>query len=171
MCKAIATAIDSIFIDRNIIKTFSITPLPNGLSDHNVQLLTLSNISILNSSSSSVTRRSINEYTTMEFKMNLRCEYWADVFNLNDDLNSIFSNFLNTYLRIFNNNFPYKTFVSTHTRQPWLKPGIKVSSTCKRELYWLSRNIDDLELTRYYKKYCKVFTEVINLAKHRYYKN
>jgi hypothetical protein len=44
-----------------------------------------------------------------------------------------------------------------------------VSCARKRELYLLSRNIDDLELTRYYKKYCKVLTEVIKLAKHCYY--
>jgi hypothetical protein len=112
------------------MKAFSIIPLPNGLSDHDAQLITLSNISFLNSSSSSLTRRSIDQYTIMEFKMNLSFEYWADVFNMNDDLNAIF----NTYLRIFNNSFPYKMFVSTHTRQPCLTTGIKVSCTRKREL-------------------------------------
>jgi hypothetical protein len=105
----------------------------------------------------------------MEFKKNLSYEYWADVFNINDDLNAMFNNFLNSYIRIFNNRFPYKKFISIHTSQPWLTIGIKVSCARKRELYLLSRNIDDLELTRYYKKYCKVLTEVIKLAKHCYY--
>jgi hypothetical protein len=82
----------------------------------------------------------------MEFKKNLSYEYWA-VFNINDDLNVMFNNFLNSYIRIFNNSFPYKKSVSIHTSQPWLTTG---------ELYLLSRNTDDLQLTRYYKKYCKV---------------
>jgi hypothetical protein len=84
----------------------------------------------------------------MEFKRNLSYEYWADVFNINDDLNVMFINFLNCYIRTFNNSFLYKKSVSVHTSQPWLTTGIKVSCARKRELYLLSRNIDDLELTR-----------------------
>jgi hypothetical protein len=70
-----ATTIDNIFINRNTNETFSITSLPNGLSDHDAQLLILSNTSFLNSSSSSVTRRLINEHTIIEFKKSLSCEY------------------------------------------------------------------------------------------------
>jgi hypothetical protein len=40
-----ATAIDNIFINRNTNETFSIILLPNRLSDHDAQLLTLSNMS------------------------------------------------------------------------------------------------------------------------------
>jgi hypothetical protein len=105
----------------------------------------------------------------MEFKNNLSYECWSDVFNINDDLNVMFNNFLNTFLRIFNNSFPYNKFKLTHTKQPWLTTGIKVSCVLKREIYLLSRNLDDSELTRYYKNYCKILTEVIKLAKQRYY--
>jgi hypothetical protein len=158
----LATAIDNIFINRNINKTFSIIPLPNGLSDHDAQLLTLSRAHFLNFSSSSVTRQLINDHTITEFKNNLSTEYWADIFNIDDDINTMFNNFLNTYLRIFNNSFPCKKFILSHTNQPWLTTGIKVSCFRKRELYLLSRN---LELTRYYKNYCKILKEVIKLAK------
>jgi hypothetical protein len=47
--------------------------------------------------------------------------------------------------------------------------GIEVACDHKRELYLLRRNINDLELTRYFMKYCKVLAEVIKLAKHCYY--
>jgi hypothetical protein len=128
-----ATLIDNIFINRNTNKTFSITPLPNGLSDHDAQLLTLSRAPFLNFSSSSVTRRLINDNTIIEFKNNLSTEYWADIFNINDDINTMFNNFINTYLRIFNNSFPCKKFILSHRNQPWLTTGIKVSRFRKRE--------------------------------------
>jgi hypothetical protein len=117
------------------------------------------------SSSSFVTRRLINEHTTIKFKNNLGYECWAHVFNIN----VMFNNFLNTFLRIFNNSFPYNKFILTHTKQPWLTIGIKVSCIHKRELYLLSRNLNDSELTRYYKNYCKILTEVMKLAKQCYY--
>jgi hypothetical protein len=44
-----------------------------------------------------------------------------------------------------------------------------VSCARKRELYAPCRNTDNLELTRHYKKYCKVLTDVIKLAKKCYY--
>jgi hypothetical protein len=106
----LATEIDNIFINRNINKTFSIIPLHNGLSDHNAQLLILGTPPFLNYSSSFVTRRLITEHTTIELMNNLSTEYWAEVFNVNYVINIMFNNFLSTYLRIFNNSFPYKEF-------------------------------------------------------------
>ena len=100
--KTLATAIENIFINRNIYTIFTVTPLPNGLSDYDAQLLALRIAPFLNSFSFYVTRRSINEYSMKEFKNNLSYEYWADVFNINEDVNIMFNNFLNTLLRIFN---------------------------------------------------------------------
>jgi hypothetical protein len=68
----------------------------------------LNNILFLNPPNYPIIRRVINEYTILEFKMSLSCVSWADVFNINDDVNLMFSNFVNTYLRIFNHSSPYK---------------------------------------------------------------
>jgi hypothetical protein len=66
-----ATAIDNVFINRSTKEKFSVNSLPNGFSDHDAQLLTLSNTAYLNSSSFSVIRRLINQQIIMEFTMNL----------------------------------------------------------------------------------------------------
>jgi hypothetical protein len=84
-----ANAIDNFFIDRHRNETYSITSLPNGLSDHDAQILTLNNILLVSSTRSVVIRRLINEYTIMEFKMNLSYESWNDVFSIDDDVSSI----------------------------------------------------------------------------------
>jgi hypothetical protein len=90
----LATAIDNSFIYRHINLTYSITSLPNGLWDHDAQILTLNNILLLSSALSVVIGRLINEYTIMEFKMNLSYESWDDVFDLDDDVSLMFNNSL-----------------------------------------------------------------------------
>jgi hypothetical protein len=44
-----------------------------------------------------------------------------------------------------------------------------VSCACKRELYLLSRNTNNPDLIRYYKKYCTVLIDLIKLANKCYY--
>jgi hypothetical protein len=66
-----ATAIDNFLIDKHRNEISSITSLPNGLSDHDAQLLSLNNILLLESSSYPVIRRLITEHTIQEFKINL----------------------------------------------------------------------------------------------------
>jgi hypothetical protein len=101
----------------------------------------------------------------MEFGMMLIHESWDDVFNIRDDVNLMFNNFLNTYIRVFNHSYPYKMYFPNQKTQSWITTRIKVSCAHKRELYRLSRQTQNPELIRYYKKYCKVLTEVIKMAK------
>jgi hypothetical protein len=105
-----ATAIDNFIIDKHRNEIFSINSLPNGLSDHDAQILTLNNIKLLNPSNYPVIRRDINEFTISEFKLNLNYESWAEGFTIDDDVNTMFNNFLNTYLIIFNHSFPHKKY-------------------------------------------------------------
>jgi hypothetical protein len=107
----------------------------------------------------------MTEHTIQEFKMNLSYESWTDIFNISDDVNLMFNSFINTYIRIFNQSFPYKKYTSKLTNQKWITNGIKVSCVHKRKLYMLSRNTDNPEIAIYYKKYCKVLYAVIKLAK------
>jgi hypothetical protein len=161
-----ATAIDNFFINKSIDKNFLITSMTNELSDHDAQILILNNFLFPNLLNYPITRRVINECTIMEFDIRHSHESWDDVFNIRDDVNLMFSNFLNTYIRVFNHSFPYKMyFPNQKKKQPWITTGIKVSCAHKRELYRLSRQTQNLEIIGYYKKYCKVLTEVIKVAK------
>jgi hypothetical protein len=45
--------------------------------------------------------------------------------------------------------------------KPWITPGIKISSLRKRELYLLYRSTKDSKLKNYYKRYCRILSDVI----------
>jgi hypothetical protein len=49
--------------------------------------------------------RKIDKFLVSDFKIKLSYESWPNIFT-DDDVNKIFNNFLNTYLRIFYSNFP-----------------------------------------------------------------
>jgi hypothetical protein len=81
----------------------------NALFDHDVQLLIIKN----------------NDQFFLNFKMQLSCEMWDDVFSGND-VGTIFNSFLNIYLRIFHSSFPLKKYCSNLKTNNWITPGIIV---------------------------------------------
>ena len=95
----------------------------------------------------------------------LNFENWQDVF-FEDNVNFIFNNFLSTYLRISYANFQITKSKSNQNSKPWLKNGIRISSANKRKLYLTYRNNN---LKKYYKKYCKILTNIIIAAKRLHY--
>jgi hypothetical protein len=100
------------------------------------------------------------------FKDLLSYENWEDVF-LEENVNIIFNNFLNTYLRIFNTCFPTIITHASQKLKPWLTTGIRTSCENKRKLYESDRNNRDLN--EYYKKYCKILSAVIIAAKKKHF--
>jgi len=86
-----------------------------------------------------------------------------------EDVNTVFNNFLSTYLRIFNSSFPLQTVYITHNNKPWITAGIKTSCQHKRELYLISRDSDNSKLKAHYKSYCLILSKVIKAAKQLYY--
>jgi hypothetical protein len=89
------------------IKTI-IGPYYNGLSDHDALMLTLSNPSHKPSKFGWVRiGRYYNDSSIREFKLNLSYENMENVSDseCDNDVNIIFNNFLNTYLRIFCTSF------------------------------------------------------------------
>ena len=79
------------------------------MSDHDAQILRLPDVSIPNYGNELYTYRQINEYSLNEFQNNLSHETWQNVFSNDDkDTNTIFNNFLDTFLKIFNASFPVK---------------------------------------------------------------
>jgi hypothetical protein len=69
-------------------------------------------------------RRVINEFSLLDFQINLSYELWNDIFTDND-VDIIFNNFLNTYLRIVNSCFQIIKSQCTYIHKSWITPGIK----------------------------------------------
>jgi hypothetical protein len=61
-----------------------------------------------------------------------------------------------------------KIHYTPHTKA-WLTQGIKISSINKRKLFLNSQNSNDNK--KHYKKYCRILTDVIKLAKKIHYNN
>jgi hypothetical protein len=153
-------------IDKHKNTNFTINPLPNGLSDHEAQILILHNIKIQNSRTPHRSKRLINEFIIPEFKLSY--ESWDEIFT-EDSVDSVFNSFLNTYLRIFYHSFPLKKSYHNHNNKAWITTGIKISSQHKRDLYLLCRGTKNPKLKSYYKTYCGILSEVIKTAKKLHY--
>ena len=90
---------------------------------------------------------------------------------MQEDVNTVFNNFLNTYLWIFNSSFPLQKIYSTHNNKPWVTTGIKTSCQHKRELYFISTDSNNYKLKAHYTSYCLILSKVIKAAKQLYYNN
>jgi hypothetical protein len=103
-------------------ENFTICPFVNGLSDHDAQILTTKNINIPNQIHYTRTIRKINKYSIAEFMTNLSYESW-DIIFIDDDVDTIFNYFLNTYLRIFYSSFPLRNVQSKSSNKEWITTG------------------------------------------------
>jgi len=89
------TVIDNIFIHKSKNTNFTINPLPNGLLDHDAQIMILHNIKTKNLKVHHYNKGLINEFTIPEFKLNLIYESWEENFT-EDIVDSIFNSFVGT---------------------------------------------------------------------------
>jgi hypothetical protein len=95
----------------------------------------------------------------------LSYENWGNIFAL-DNVNNMFSSFLDSYLNIFYSSFPLKrVLIANKSYNKWITPGILISCKRKRELFLAYRNSSNLDLINYYKKYCSILSAVINPLK------
>jgi len=130
-----------------------------------LQLLTLNDLVQPVRDSKHCYIRNINKLTIAEFQALLSEELWEDLFE-NSDVNTMFKNFLNTYLRCFNACFLKVNISKTYlTRSRWITNGIKISCKRKKELFVLCKITNNYNLKLYYKKYCLILTKVIRKAK------
>ena len=166
-----ATAIDNIFIDISQFESYSVTPILNGLSDYDAQLLIISMDYSHMPIQKSKTVRIMNKYRISYFINKLCNKSWDTIFNSNN-VNAMFNSFLNIYLRIFFSSFPPKRVLNRNNNDnnTWITLGIKTSCRHKRELYLAYRNSNNLELKSPYQVYCKILSNVIKKAKRIYYK-
>ena len=136
------------FIDNR--RSYTIKPCLNGLSDHDGQILTLLKLPIPHSNINYIYTRRTGNNTIADFQLQLSYEQWDDVFG-NNNVNEIFNNFLNTYLRCYYSNFAKKVFKTQHNYKHWITSGIKTSCKRKRELSFLCRLSNDTNLKINYK--------------------
>ena len=155
--------IDNIYIDTNRFN-FSVYPLTNGLSDHDAQVINLSNILCSSPEQLSSYIRRTDNNTVWKFTELLSYEIWEDVFQ-DSNVNIIFNNFCSIYLRIFNTSFPIKKIQESLKHKSWLTSGIRTSCANKRKLYVTYRSSNDLNFKIYYKKYCKILSSMIAVTK------
>ena len=93
-------------------------------------------------------------------------ELWQNVFeNDNNDVDSNFNYFLNTYLHIFYSCFPRISAKKTATNKQWITKGIINSCKRKKELFLLTRNNNDVQLKECYMRYSEILSKVIRTAK------
>jgi hypothetical protein len=149
VCSNSSTAIHDIFINKHKNKNYIIYPWINGLSDHDGQIMTIYNVTHKVVKNQIHTHRIINESSTLDFQINLSYELWDDIF-IDSDVDTIFYNFLNTFLRIFNSCFRISKSRTTSNNKLWVTSGIKKSCVTKRELYIWTRNNNDPSLRAHY---------------------
>ncbi|PNF34798.1 hypothetical protein B7P43_G03730 [Cryptotermes secundus] len=167
-CTTTQTLIDNIFIDITKFENYLISPVFNGLSDHDGQLLFVHQKEIRKERTNCNCKIiwTFNNCSLNDFKLSLSFETWETVFNAdNNNIDSVFNNFVDVYLQIFNACFPKKKTYEHFSSKQWLTTGIKTSCRRKRELYLLAKFHDNENLKQYYKSYCKILTKVINEAK------
>jgi ribosomal protein L33 len=156
------TTIDNIFIDKKKLNT-KVYPIINGISDHDAQLAILLNLSCP-SKTPPVYSRVINNLSLNNFVELLSYESWETIFS-NDDVDTIFNFFLDTYLKIFQSCFLVKRKLISFNSKPCITHGIKISCANKKKLYETTKHRNDPSLRLYYKKYCKILTSTIQASK------
>jgi hypothetical protein len=94
-------------------------PFINGLSDHDAQIIAFTDISTRIPKQSFSLIRKVDNNTIRNFVYLLSYENWENVF-LEENVNIIYNNFVNTYLRIFCASFPLVKLKNSQNSKPWL---------------------------------------------------
>ena len=157
------TAIDNVFLDVSGFHDYVVTPYPNGLSDHDAQILAFRALYPGQSPGTKFARK-VDQQTISDFVFALSNESWSNIFN-SDVVNLMYSSFLNIYLRIFHASFPLTRVTSLNKCNRWITTGIQTSCKLKGELFILNRSLNNPVLKQYYKKYCNILVKVIREAK------
>jgi len=128
-----ATAIDKVFIDVSWFHDCVVSPFPNGLSDHDTQILTFS-ARYPKQPICIKTVRKVDQQKISDFLLHLSNESWSTVFNT-EDVNLMLNSFLDTYLKIFNTSFPLTKVINQNKGNLWITPGILTSCKRKRDCF------------------------------------
>jgi hypothetical protein len=162
-----SSSIDNVFIYLSGFHDYTVFPFPNGLSDHDAQILALRSL-YPGQSPGAKFERIVDQQTATDFIFALSNESWSNTFNA-DDVNQMYNSFLNTFLRIFYASFPLTRVANKNKGNQWITPGILISCKRKRELFLLLRSTNNPILNQYYKKYYNILMKVIREVKRMTY--
>ena len=162
------TSIDNIFLDKKSLKSQAY-PLINGLSDHDAQLVVISNPTQSLAKSTVIYKKVLDKTSVQKLIKSLSIVSWEVVFS-NDDINTTFNSFLDIYLKLIHSSFPRKRIKLNLVRsKPWLSRGIKISCEKKKNYYQIQKYSKDTNFNKYYKKYCKILKSTIELSKKKHF--
>jgi hypothetical protein len=88
---------------------------------------------------------------------------------MEEDVNIIYNNFVNTYVRIFYASFPLVKVSNSKNLKSWLTKCTITSCLNKRRLYLNYRKSNNPTLKEHYKRYCQILSKVITAAKRLHY--
>jgi hypothetical protein len=129
----LSTAIDNVFIDNARLSCSYTSPIVNGLSDHDAQFLTISNITMeVDLAPLKWRTRIVNDETTAQFKHLLDNEMWEPVFE-NRDTNYKCNSFQFMFLKVFEASFPVQN-KHVGEKKNWIMQGNKIS--CRHKIIY-----------------------------------
>lgn len=167
------TCIDHIISNCSVESSHILQP---GLSDHTAQLVEISITD--NPVSKRTCIRSFKESNIINFCRDLTNEEWKAMYDLKYDnndsnfVNSLYKQFLHTFMIHFESNFPKKhvTINPKQTKKRWLTDEIISLSTRKRDLFTLMKHNSGDKLVEIEYRECKrILKTEIKKAKLNYY--
>jgi hypothetical protein len=162
------SAIDNIFIDYSRMGKFELSPMYNGISDHDAQVILIHDVTMSAHIKCPRMSRKFDKHSLLNFNYSLSFELWKEVFDENK-VNIVFNTFLNIFIRYFYNSFP-KSFTRPHTNtKTWITSDIKTKCSIKRYLYLSCKESNNPNTQSYYRTFCKVLSRNIMEAKRLHY--
>ena len=157
------SAIDNVFINTHKIFDFSVSPIINGLSDHNAQNIIIPNFLDKNCNTQISFKWRIDAFSIKDF--NIKLSYECGRIYLQRMMLIPFLTIFWIPTWIFYSSFHLKKVHHKPRNKAWLTPGIKNSRVNKRKPFLMQRNRNYPKLTTYYKRYCLILASVITQAK------
>lgn len=162
------SALDEILVDKNML-SYTTGNFNTGFSDHNATQITLDISSYAPNSPMSKFewKRNFHKDKIKHFNILLSKENWETIYS-ETNINSKYNNFINVFLHYFNTAFPYTkhNVKEKHSNSSkWLTKGILISHKRKQLLYQLSKFNKSTNFINYFKRYKKIFKNVIQAAK------
>lgn len=147
--------------------------LTTGLSDHEGQEITIYKTLPMESSNIDVKNltRTQNSEIWNNIVSKLLMEPWEDVYrcqNNNRDIDKNFNSFQGTFLSYIDKYAPVKEVIHKPKSKTWFTTGLRTSCEKMKLLYRIKKSSNNLAFLEYFKKYKKIYKNVLIQAKKSY---
>ena len=161
------TLIDNIFLDNKNFQV-QVTPVINGMSDHDGQLAILTEVICPYVRLPPISKRVIDGLSLKRFLNLYSYENWEPVFS-GQNINTMFNVFLDTFIKIFHTCFPEILRTNSKIYKQWLTQGIRKSCLNKKNLYQNLKYNKDSSFKLYFSTYCKMLKSTTEISKKKYF--